>query len=452
MIIFVKDSRNRILSPTTKVDWMDKILKQKKGRLICRRLMLLQLNYPVTSKTNDDYVYQIGLDTGYSNIGFSVIKISRSKIISLFKGEVTLRTAEITKNMTERKMYRNIRRRNRRNNCQFRKFRKPRWKNRKSTRKLNPSMKHLFDSHVNVIKYVFKYIEFNKTILNLEYAKFDTQKISLTSNSHGQGVSSNFNNTKAFVLVRDSHTCQKCKATKVPLQVHHIVFRSQGGSDRPSNLITLCNNCHSKVHNGVSSNTFKVNADSYKDSGLLNSIMKSLYKEYAVHIPTYKYFGYETKEFREKMKLSKTHSNDAFVLSLMGINFRNKKIIKSNIELNLKQFRRHNRAATKSITDRKYYFGKSIIARNRSLRTGQTYESLIEMRKTYLDVALRVVPGKIVYENRTRNKPFAPGDVLSNGEIVTGFSSTQGRVFSKTSFYKIKSTKRIRRNSGLSVM
>jgi hypothetical protein len=313
-------------------------------------------------------------------------------------------------------------------------------------------MKHLFDSHVNVIKYVFKYIEFNKTILNLEYAKFDTQKISLTSNSHGQGVSSNFNNTKAFVLVRDSHTCQKCKATKVPLQVHHIVFRSQGGSDRPSNLITLCNNCHSKVHNGVSSNTFKVNANSYKDSGLLNSIMKSLYKEYAVHIPTYKYFGYETKEFREKMKLSKTHSNDAFVLSLMGIDFRNKKIIKSNIELNLKQFRRHNRAATKRIEDRKYYFGKSIIARNRNRRSTQEYDSLIEIRRAYLDVSLRVVPGGIKKYTRNRLKIAFPGDILSNGEVVTGFRTSSKSIFTSKFEFKFKNVKIIRRNSGLTVI
>ena len=63
MIIFVKDSRNRILSPTTKVDWMNKMLKRGKAKLICRKLMLLQLSYPITSKSNDDYFYSIGIDT-----------------------------------------------------------------------------------------------------------------------------------------------------------------------------------------------------------------------------------------------------------------------------------------------------------------------------------------------------------------------------------------------------
>lgn len=454
MIIFVKDSRNRILSPTTKVDWMNKILKRGRGRLICRKSILVQLNYPVTSESNDEYFYSIGLDTGYSNIGFCVIKQSKSKFMFLFKGTFELRTAEITKNLTERKMYRQIRRRNRRINCKFRKFRKPRWKNRKSDRKLNPSMKHLFDSHINIVKYILKYIEFKKIILNLEYAKFDSQKISGVGNSDGEGVNSNFNNTKVFVLHRDNYTCQKCKKTKIPLQVHHIIFRSRGGSDRSENLITLCVKCHSDVHSKSTHTSFKVGSTSYKDLGLLNSTMKYIYDAFKIYIPTYKYFGYETKSYRESnLKLSKSHSNDALALSLMcdNIDFQNKKIINSNINLNLKQYRRHNRAATKRIEDRKYYFGKEIIARNRRPRTGQTYDSLIEMRRAYLDVALKVKLGRVVYENRTRNKPFTPGDVLSNGEVVTGFSSTQRRVFSKTSYYKFKDITRIRRNSGLTV-
>jgi 5-methylcytosine-specific restriction endonuclease McrA len=34
------------------------------------------------------------------------------------------------------------------------------------------------------------------------------------------------------------------------LQVHHIEFRSHGGSDSEANLITLCAPCHAAVHKG----------------------------------------------------------------------------------------------------------------------------------------------------------------------------------------------------------
>ena len=30
---------------------------------------------------------------------------------------------------------------------------------------------------------------------------------------------------------------------------HHIIYRSQGGSDDVENIIALCRNCHNAVHN-----------------------------------------------------------------------------------------------------------------------------------------------------------------------------------------------------------
>lgn len=64
------------------------------------------------------------------------------------------------------------------------------------------------------------------------------------------------------ILYRDNFTCQDCgefhaykneHGVFLPiddgkLQVHHIVPVSSGGGDEPSNLITLCANCHLKRH------------------------------------------------------------------------------------------------------------------------------------------------------------------------------------------------------------
>jgi len=43
--------------------------------------------------------------------------------------------------------------------------------------------------------------------------------------------------------------CQAC-GTMANLEVHHLEFRSHAGDDAESNLITLCNACHSSVHSG----------------------------------------------------------------------------------------------------------------------------------------------------------------------------------------------------------
>ncbi len=49
------------------------------------------------------------------------------------------------------------------------------------------------------------------------------------------------------VLERDGWRCQVCGSMQ-NLQVHHLRFRSQSGSDEEHNLITLCAECHEQMH------------------------------------------------------------------------------------------------------------------------------------------------------------------------------------------------------------
>ncbi len=55
---------------------------------------------------------------------------------------------------------------------------------------------------------------------------------------------------------RDGGKCRRCHKKvylSTPnldalLEVHHVIFRSAGGSDHPSNLVALCLPCHSLIH------------------------------------------------------------------------------------------------------------------------------------------------------------------------------------------------------------
>jgi 5-methylcytosine-specific restriction endonuclease McrA len=51
------------------------------------------------------------------------------------------------------------------------------------------------------------------------------------------------------VHMRDGWKCRcpGCKA-RSGLHAHHIIFRSQGGPNHEDNMITLCNYCHTAVH------------------------------------------------------------------------------------------------------------------------------------------------------------------------------------------------------------
>jgi len=418
MIIFVRDSRNKILYPTFKEAWANKMVRKKKARWLRRGVITLQLLYPVIDPPRDTESYfALGLDSGYKNIGYCLCKVRGNRVLILLKGETLLRTEKIKELLLERKMYRQSKRRNRRSRTNSTKFRHPRWRNRKNKLALTPTVRHLIDSHVNVVRFICKHIPWDKLKINLEFCKFDLNAISGNRNASGSG----YNNTKAYILARDSYTCQQCDAKNVVLEVHHKIERINGGTNAPSNLITLCSDCHSKHHAGTI-NANDLVPKQFRDTGVLNTAMPSIYKELATYIPTYKYFGYETKAISQRYNISKSHVNDAMILSLIDLDLAKVEYIDFKVNLNHKQYRRHNRARVSKQEDRKYYLpgDKSAIANNRHKRTGQKIESLAEVKIR----PVLAIPAKTVY--RQKDRDFRPGDIVKN--IKKGISFAVDRI------------------------
>ena len=61
-------------------------------------------------------------------------------------------------------------------------------------------------------------------------------------------ISANIDNkTRKAVYARDGYRCALCDSTKT-IQIHHLIKRSQGGSNHEHNLITLCSDCHAAAH------------------------------------------------------------------------------------------------------------------------------------------------------------------------------------------------------------
>ena len=53
---------------------------------------------------------------------------------------------------------------------------------------------------------------------------------------------------------RDGHRCVRCGAAEsedAPLEVHHIVPLSSGGTNELENLVTLCAACHKQAHSAA---------------------------------------------------------------------------------------------------------------------------------------------------------------------------------------------------------
>ena len=88
-------------------------------------------------------------------------------------------------------------------------------------------------------------MEKNKTVFNPQPKAV---RIKLPRNKYKQ--------LKIDVLKRDRNRCQLCgKFTNSP--PHHVLFRSQGGSDILENLITLCRDCHNMIHHGKESRYYR---------------------------------------------------------------------------------------------------------------------------------------------------------------------------------------------------
>ena len=152
-----------------------------------------------------------------------------------------------------------------------------------------------------------------------------------------KGFNYEYSSRREAVLNRDNYTCQCCGKKHVRLEVHHIIFRSMGGTDDEKNLITLCEKCHKAVHNGILVLTKKPKELKLKYATQMSIIRSQLLKIYPCAIET---FGFVTKTNRENLNLQKGHFIDACVIASGGKEFeqsnwlfKKKRVAKQNRQL-----------------------------------------------------------------------------------------------------------------------
>ena len=262
------------------------LLKQKKAKVKRKTPFTIKLLYDTTEYVQDCI---LGVDTGSSHVGTSVIN---SKNEVLYMSDVEIRN-DIADKMLQRAKYR----RNRRNRKT--RYRKARWLNRKNSIKkdrFSPTMRSKLDSHMKEIEFIKSILPISRLVM--ETATFDTHLLKNPSLhnpiykkwGYQQGGNYGFENTKAKVLNRDGYTCQHCKGRRKDsrLEVHHIIYRSNGGSDEEDNLITLCHTCHKGVHIGiVKLKLTGKRKGQLKHATQMNSIRIQLLKLYSDAIETF---------------------------------------------------------------------------------------------------------------------------------------------------------------------
>lgn len=282
------------------------LLKEGKAEIHRYDPFTIQLTY-ATGETKQDC--HIGVDTGSKHIGLAVT--SGNKV--LFKGEVELRQ-DVKPKIDARRWYRRDRR-NRKT-----RYRKARFLNRKKSKKwLPPSIQ-------NRVNHTYHWIAVLQSLvpeaeLHVEVGKFDTAKMinpDINGVDYQHGQTYGFYDERYFVFARDDYTCQVCgKSSGKILQTHHIVYRSNGGTDRVDNLITVCTDCHTSENHKKGGILYKWQEEhkkvkQYKEPPFMNTLRKRIFTKYPDAVITY---GSETTPKRKQMGLEKTHYNDAIVIS-----------------------------------------------------------------------------------------------------------------------------------------
>jgi N6-L-threonylcarbamoyladenine synthase len=330
-VVYVLNMRGKPLMPC-KPQKARKLLKHGKAKAVKRTPFTIQLKYATGEAVQP---VTLGVDSGFKNIGLSAVSGTQE----LYAAEIKLRD-DMVKLNSERRQYRRARR--------HRKtwHRKPRFLNRgnKSKGWLAPSIRNKLDAHVKAVNQVKQILPVDRIII--EVAAFDIQKIKtpdIRGEQYQQGEQLGFWNVREYVLHRDGHKCLHCKGkSKDPvLNVHHIESRQIGG-DRPDNLMTLCETCHKKHHRGEIKLKIKA-SNGFKAETFMTMIRWMLVNrlQEAGNAVSHTY-GHITKHRRIRLKIQKTHANDAFVIA--GGNGQTR-----SPEYTIKQVRKCNRKLFKGI-------------------------------------------------------------------------------------------------------
>ena len=329
-MVYVLNMQGKPLMPCKEAK-ARKLLRDNLAIVVKREPFTIQLIFECENQTQD---ITLGVDAGSKHIGLSATTDKKE----LYSAEVELRN-DIVDLLSTRRQNRKTRRNRLR-------YRKPRFLNRvKSKNKgwLAPSIENKIQTHISIVHRLHEILPITKIIV--ETASFDIQKIknpNISGTDYQQGEQLDFWNVREYVLFRDGHKCHGKKGCKNKiLNVHHIESRKIGGNS-PSNLITLCKDCHKDYHSGELKLNLK-RSQSFRDATFMGIMRWTFYNRLKEAYPNVKMtYGYITKNNRIKNNLPKEHRIDA--LCITG----NILVERLSYSYYIKQVRKHNRQIHKA--------------------------------------------------------------------------------------------------------
>lgn len=400
---FVISKDGERLMPTSNVKKVRKLLRSGRAEIYKHFPFTIRLLYDTTNGRQD---IELTEDTGYQTIGVSV----KSEKHEHFSGEFELLKNEKNRHDEQRREHRRPRRNRKR-------YRAPRFDNRKG-HKLAPSLKNKADRHVDIVKMFMEVCPI--TSVTLEMGQFDTQVLKAyaeekpvpVGKGYQHGERYGYDTLRAAVLERDGHKCVLCGKEGI-LEMHHFGYWKGDKSDRMGNLGSLCLKCHSHANHEKSGKLWGLEPKfkPLRSAAFMNTVKWYIYEQVKkLGITVHMTYGVSTKRVRIDRNIEKSHANDAYAMGDFHPSHR------AHTEYFVKR-RRNNRILEK------FYDAKYIDTRDGSIKKGAELSCGRRKRSMPRDNpdSLRIYHGeKVSKGRRTIRKtryPLQPGDkVLYNGK------------------------------------
>ena len=315
-MVYVQNRSGQPLMPTEDHRKVRLLLKNGLAVVVKRTPFTIRL---ATGSKNYVQPVILGVDAGSRTAGLS----ASTKQRELFAAEVTLRN-DVVNNLSARREFRRARRHRKT------RYRQPRFHNRVHSKQkgwLAPSVEVKIQEHITVIKRVCRILPVSRVVV--ETAEFDLQLLKAIADGrpvpqgedYQKGEQAGFYNVRQYVLWRDGYRCQCCgmHGKGIKLHIHHKESRKTGG-DAPENLVTLCEVCHRKLHQGLiaEQSLKKRSRMSTRDAAFMGIMRRTLTERLCreLRVPVAGTKGYITKYTRvELLHLPKSHTGDALAIA-----------------------------------------------------------------------------------------------------------------------------------------
>jgi len=390
--VYVQDIDGYALMPTKRYGHVRTLIRDGKAKVVKANPFTIKLLYQTNNYTQP---ITLGLDSGYENVGFSALS-SKEELLA---GEMTLLKGQSSR-LKEKSSYRRTRRSRLR-------YRKPKFDNRKKTNPLAPSIENKLEVHIRLVEFARSILPITEVIV--EVAQFDIQKLKnplVEGVSYQQGEQYSYYNLREYILYRDNHSCQnpscKNKSSEKILQIHHLGYWKSDSSDRPSNLITLCEKCHRGENHlkGKLLYGWMPKLNSYRAESFMSTVRWKLVERLKCKVT----YGYITKAKKIELNMEKSHSKDAFVIAGGDYQSRAKAISIEQVRCNNRSLEKFYDASYTDPRTGKKATGQELSSGRRTRNKNLNTENLHKYRQVKLKCGRRSI--------RKKRYPFQPKDVV----------------------------------------